>query len=192
MKKAIVCLVFASSSLFALAQTTPVPAQGKLFLGVGSGIANSSTGIFGLRFDARVGDKVILGVGAGISSWGPKVSFSAYYQTASNWCPMITIGSALGADSIPLSQELVDGTTKTVDMKLDPVNSLSLGVEKQWFTKRGNRFYLDLGYAISFAQSKPFRTLDPTEKLSVNSDRIMQVIAPGGIVIGFGYSFRLN
>lgn len=196
MKKLLFALALTSIGFCATAQTNVAPsarsaAPGNLFLGVGTGL-NATTGIFGLRFDARVSDKVMLGVAAGIGSWGGKISFSGNYQTASGWCPMISISRASGADSIPMALELANGQTKTIAMRLDPVNVITLGVEKQWFTARGNRFYLDLGYAIPTTAGNPFSTVNPFDVISPNSTRAMKFASPGGLVVAFGFALKLS
>lgn len=168
-----------------------------VYLGVGTGI-NSPSGFLGLRFDGQVSDKLVLGVGAGLSTWGYKVSFNAQLKTPSNWCPMLSFAHNTGATNVPLEiQEEVGATvvSKTVNFDLDGLNSLSFGVEKQWFTPRGNRLGLTLGYAILVTSGGYYRTVNPAEANSYDrqaTDLAFRIVAPGGIIVGFNYCFKLK
>ncbi len=199
MKKFLVAMAFCANCLGVFSQTMVVPQpnpQGKLFLGVGVGLNNGTTGIIGLRLDGRVSEQVMLGVGVGVSGWGGRISFNGHYITKSNWCPMIGISRSGGADSVVVPMELntINGLkNEDVALRLKPVTTILLGVEKQWFTMRGNRFFMDLGYAIPTGDDNtPFSTVDPTKSLSSDSVSRMRLQSPGGLVLGFGYSLRLN
>ncbi len=196
--------ILAALGLFAILHTanaqkeiTPRPMNSDKgsYLGVGAGI-NDATGILGIRFDAKISPKILLGVGAGIGGWGAKISFNAAYQTPSNWNPFVSLTRSTGIDSLPTMLEARrDGGptfTQKITLQYNPVNTLNLGVQKQWFSRRGNRFFLNLGYAFALNTDRSYLVKTPNTELSDVAIQTMKIIAPGGLIIGLGYQFKLN
>jgi hypothetical protein len=197
------CGLFANS----FAQTTPAANNAKqtimpgdyvkghtqLYWGFGSGI-NNLTGVIGLRLDAVISEKIMLSAGAGFGGWGYKLSLSGIYRTKSNWNPMIGVARATGIDAIPLKLEVMEGgytRNRDVTVELRPVTTLNFGVEKQWFTKKGNRIYIDLGYSLSGFESPLFTIKTPGVVVTEDGKNSIRVISPGGLILGAGIAFHL-
>jgi len=183
--------LFAQNSVGSGGAVNPSAQKGAFYLGLGTGI-NSPSGMIGLRLDAKVTEKLMLGVAAGIGSWGTKVSANAYFITPSNWCPMIGIGHTSGIDSIALEMGVQNKAGfQQVPVQLKPVNVINLGVHKQWFTKRGNRLFLELGYSVNVTNSI-YRELNPVKyPLTAESRQLIRFMSPGGLIASFGVAFRL-
>ncbi len=194
MKKQFLALVFGAFAMTAFSQTTVTTnggvSTGKgTYLGISTGI-NSPSGAIGLRLDSKLSDKVMLGVGAGLGSWGYKISFTGYYQTPSNWCPMFGIGRASGAPEVPITIQESGKLDRTININLDPVTYANLGVQKQWFTNKGNRLFIELGYCFAF-NNNAFKPVNPAEKLSVETRQVINFISPGGLIAAFGFALKL-
>ncbi len=201
MKKALFTILFMATVGIGYSQTVSVPqtampssnvdVPGQIYLGFGTGI-NSPTGALGVRFDGKVSDRVMLGVALGSGTWGNKIAFSATFLTKSHWCPNVSFGRAFGVDSVPITRVVNGVTTGTYGVRQEAVNYLSVGMEKQWFTKRGNRLSLNLGYAFSMAAGNPFYAIDKTIVMTPEEKTVCRILSPGGLVVAFGYSFRLK
>ncbi|MES2629888.1 MAG: hypothetical protein V4616_13060 [Bacteroidota bacterium] len=168
--------------------------NGSVFLGVGSGI-NAATGFFGARVDVKIAERFTLGAGIGSGTWGTKVSLTATYVPASRWCPVVSIGRADGIKDLHLSTNN-NSAIANVTINGNAVNYISLGVERQWYTRRGNILRLDLGYAVRASSGALFTQVnDPLNPPTAEQQRAvkasMNAIAPSGIVLSFCYSFRL-
>jgi hypothetical protein len=163
----------------------------KLYLGVSTGI-NNPAGIIAIDIDVPIVSHLSLGAGTGIGSWGTK-----YYGDLRYYLKPCNRGLAFGAGVSystginPITENLatVNGN-EDVTLNLKPETNLFLGVYYFWtLGKHANRIYVDAGYSI------PFESVSYTETngdaLTTNADKTMKAIAPGGVMIGVGFSFGI-
>ncbi len=162
--------------------------DGDIYLGLGAGI-NSLSGALGARFDAKITDRVTLGFGLGQGTWGYKLGFKATYLTNSHWCPNISLGRAFGTDI-----EVTRTTGSVVEyykIREEAMNFFSLGIEKQWFTRRGNRWSMNVGYCFAVDDASVY-PLNPNIVMSSAEKDLVKIVSPGGLVLEFGYAFKLK
>lgn len=162
----------------------------KFYLGVGTGI-NSYTGLLGLSGNLRIYDKFFIQAGLGIGSWGTKMSIGLRYDMSyqKGWSYGIGFSSCSGLKDFKTNLELQSGVKKDVTMDCLRANTLNLKATHNWKLGKNNTFYLEFGYAIPL-QSSPWRIKDGSI-ISSTSKSVMDMIAPGGLLIGIGFTFGL-
>jgi hypothetical protein len=168
-----------------------------IYLGGTIGI-NNSGGMIGLKADMKLSDDLMVGGAFGLGSWGGKYTLSIYYVNKSNWNPMIGISKATGLDSVPIKNIMVyDKSTgasseQEVVFKYNSVTLINFGVQKQWVGKRrGNRVYIDAGYSFPISGKDTYSLRNSNLTLSRDAKTSMDLVSPGGIIIGGGYCFRI-
>lgn len=164
----------------------------KFYLGLSSGINNHS-GIIGINFDVPVTTQFSLGTGAGISSWG----FKAYGE-GRFYFKECNRGWALGA-AFTYNTGLegfvaeMPTTIGSVDVGMDLEPSPNIAVSAYHFFnlgRGGHRFYLQLGWSQSLV-SDPY-TITSGHTLTSDGVTAMNLLSPGGLIFGFGFSFGLG
>jgi hypothetical protein len=131
--------------------------------------------------------------GAGISTWGYKVSGGLYYY---QYIPYGTyfgfsVSCLTGSDStiFPMSVKGSD-SLRNVAFSLKTVYTINLTLGYQFTFGNRGRFYFELGYALPLQQGR-YRILTSDIKLTDSSNQLLDLIEPGGIIFGFGFSYRL-
>ena len=173
------------------------PQSPSFYFGLGTGI-NVNTGLTGIKLGARLNESILVEASAGIGSWGNKIGLGIVLnaKNSSSWCPAISISRATGIDKFSSNLELKNalGATykKDVDISLNPATLFNISMQRQWIRPKGNRIVLELGYSILFAGSEYSVSLNQGEKLSDASEKVMNALKPGGIMIGFSYNFGIK
>lgn len=188
LKKLPLLLLALSFSFLSKAQMGSCP---KFYLGLSSGL-NNPAGLVGLNIDVPVTSNVSLGTGGGISSWGYK-----FYGEGRYYFRECNRGWALGAAFVyntglpSLNLEL--GTnigTQTVLVDLEPVPAVTLsGYHFFNMGRAGHRFYLQFGWSQRFVDKA--YTIQSGVTLNTEGEQAMQILTPGGVVFGVGFSFAL-
>jgi hypothetical protein len=191
-------VIFSSNNSFTQTNKYDVaPKSPSFYFGLGTGI-NANTGIFGIKLDARVNESILIEASAGIGTWGNKIGLGLILNAinSNSWCPVISISRATGIDNVSSNLELQNSSNikykRDVDMNLKPATLFNIGMQRHWVRPKGNRIVLELGYSILVAGGEYNATLNPGEKLSDISTNAMDIIKPGGIMIGFSYNFGIN
>ena len=169
----------------------------KIYLGLGGGI-NNYLGLLGPSAEIQVAPKFTLFGGAGLGSWGNKVSFGGrfYNKYPSNWAFGLGISHSGGMDKTDLNlpAEYVVGASSsvTVPVKLKSANTLNISATRFWLigTRRKNRLNVEIGYAAMLA-AKQFVVLDSRYQLTGQGIGFMNTLQPGGLNLGVGLSFGL-
>lgn len=172
-------------------------AASKFFLGFGSGI-NNYLGLIGPSAECQVASKFTLFGGAGLGSWGNKVSFGGrfYKNYPSNWAFGVGMSHSSGLEKLEVSmpsQYIVGASSNvTVPVKLKSANTLNISATRYWLmgSRRRNRFNLEIGYAAMVA-AKQFELLDKRYQLTGQGIDFMNTLQPGGLNLGLGFSFGL-
>lgn len=168
----------------------------RTFIGVGTGI-NSQTGMIGLKVGFAPVKQVMVHFAAGSGGWGNKVSIAAEYLVN----PLRGWGVGFGYSYFPgiqdFEQELDVESSSTgsgkqkVELELLSTSTVNLmfGYHKL-FNNRG-RFGIDLGFCIGLNE-KPYKIKDQSTVLSEESEAVLNMLSPGGIIFGIHYSFGLK
>ena len=97
--------------------------------------------------------------------------------------------SCSGLKNFKTELELQSGIKKEVTMDCLRANTLNIKATYYWKLGKRNNFYLESGYAIPM-QSAPYKIKDGSV-ISETSKYVMDVVAPGGFILGFGFTFGL-
>jgi hypothetical protein len=170
-------------------KNSPCP---KVYFGVSTGI-NNPNGILGFNFDIPIVNYVTVGAGVGVSSWGNKVYAEGRYylrpcQQGFAFAGGITHNS--GVSHFERKLETVDGK-RQVTVNLYQETNLYLAVYHFWkIGHRHNRFFVDAGYSVPLYNAR-YKQIDGPQ---LSDDGINEVkrIAPGGLMIGTGFSFGIQ
>lgn len=161
-----------------------------VYLGIGTGI-NNYTGLIGLSVNLRAYDKIFIQGGIGIGSWGTKMTIGLRYDLSykKGWSFGVGISTCSGLTDFKTNLELQNGTSKDVILDLNRANTLNLKATYNFRLGKNNNFYLEFGYAAPL-ETSPWTVKDGSV-LSSTSMSVMEMVAPGGILIGLGFTFGL-
>ena len=161
----------------------------KLYIGISSGIENPG-GLVGFNVDVPVTQKFSLSGNAGLSSWGYKVGGEGRFYFGDcnrSWAlgAGVTYNTGLNDYSTVLPTTYGDAT---VLMNLNPKTNVFFAVHKFFNLGRsGHRFNIMAGYSMRLDDDN-YAILNNYE-LTTQGEDVMRVLAPGGLMIGFGFSF---
>jgi len=170
----------------------PKASCGKVYIGFGTGI-NYSSGLMGLNVDVPVTGSFSLGTGVGISSWGYKLYGEArYYFSPCNRGWALGTGLTLNTGLSSFQSELpttygTDLVTLELHKKL---NAFLCGYRFWDMGKRGHRFHLQLGYSLPLSNDD--YTILSGHTLDSDGVAIMDILSPGGLIFGMGFSFAIG
>ena len=193
MKKTLLIIVVFTTFISAKAQSTNYNKSDslpKFYLGIGTGM-NSYTGLIGFSGNLRIYDRLFIQGGLGIGSWGGKMTIGLRYDLSyqKGWSYGIGFSSCSGLTDFKTELELASGEKQKVTMDCLQAYTINLKATHNWKLGKKNTFYLEGGYAIPL-QSSPWRIKDGSV-LSSTSIAVMKMIAPGGLLIGLGFTFAL-
>lgn len=164
----------------------------KAFLGPSTGLDNM-VGLLGAQLDYVVIDKLTIGGGIGISSWGYKYAVNIKYYPEGLYKYYFKAGYSQnsGFEEFETELELESGVTEPVMMDLKPVGNLFFTAGWAWKMGKRNRFFLEGGYALPLNTDDYYVLYDETIKLSQTSEQVLQIMRPGGFVICLGLNFAI-
>ena len=200
LKLSILFLIITITNNISIAQTNKydiVPNIPSFYFGIGTGI-NVNTGLTGIKLGARLNEFSLIEASAGVGSWGNKIGIGIVLNSknSTSWCPVISISRATGLDKFSNNLELINSSGITykrdADVTFNPATLSNIGMQRQWVRPNGNRIVLELGYSILIAGSEYSVKLNQGEKLSDLSEKLMNTLKPGGIMIGFTYNFAIK
>ena len=167
------------------------------YLGLSGGI-NNPAGFLGLDLNMPVSKHVLLGAGAGFSTWGDKLHVDAKYfihSTTPSWAFGGGFTYALGEKNFKTTMDTEDGSgydrSEEVTVNQKAQSNLFVAAYRYWnLGRQKNKCYLEMGYSI------PLNTVSYEQvngdPMTSTSDAAMKLLAPGGIILGFGFSFGLG
>jgi len=164
------------------------------YLGVSTGI-NNNVGILGPQIDVAFSPSFSIGTGLGLSTWGTKIYaegrlyFSPCHQ---GWAIGAGITHNTGGHDLPLKdQETVAGKAD-IQVNLDPISNFILS--GYYFFPMGrtsrNRLHLQAGFSIPLNQRNFVQTAGP--EITQKTNDAINALAPGGLVLGIGFSFGMG
>jgi hypothetical protein len=197
MKKSIIILV-TSIMLLATVQTTKAQftsSEGspKTFIGVGTSI--NEIGYVGFAIEAQLVNRLALVGHAGVGSWGYKLGGGLqYYLKKSGYGSAMNIGYtyATGLNNFKYSLETEPYGDKE-DVTLDLLGTSTVNVAYAYnFRIRGkNKLALTAGYSIPL-ETNHYNIKTSGVELNDNSQQVLDIIAPGGFILGVKYMFGIN
>jgi hypothetical protein len=162
-----------------------------LYLGLSSGINNIAS-LFGLSLEVPFSENMSGKLGVGVGGWGSVIGIAGKYykQYPVSWSFGVGYSTASGYKEIPLglTTRLTPNTTEQIKMNADRAHMIDLVTGKSWGNKV--KFNLELGYSIR-VNGGAYTTVDKTIVLSETSTTAMNLLSPGGLIIGLGLTFRL-
>jgi hypothetical protein len=164
------------------------------FIGLSTGL-NNNTGLIGVSGEIPVASHFSVEGGAGISSWGTKLTASCKYYLGDNfngWAFGAGMTYNTGLSNFHDNLETIYGTTETVTLNLHVQANVFAAAYKYWRLGKGaNRIYIELGYSVPVTSGPKF---DQTsgDPISGSSTNVINFIAPHGLVAGFGFSFGIH
>lgn len=161
----------------------------KLYIGVTAGIENPG-GLVGFNIDVPVTQRFSLSGSAGFSSWGYKAGGEGRFYFGDcnrSWAlgAGVTYNTGLSNLSMTLPTTYGDATV-LVDLK--PKTNVFFAVHKFFnLGRNGHRFNIMAGYSMRLDDDN--YTILNNYELTTEGEDVMRVLAPGGLMIGFGFSF---
>ncbi|MBK6263691.1 hypothetical protein JKA74_01485 [Marivirga sp. S37H4] len=163
----------------------------QFYLGIGTGI-NTYTGLAGISANYILDKRLFLQGGLGLSTWGIRTSIGLRYDRS--YRHGVTYGVNLtrssGIDDIDVEFDSGNGSPNTVNMRLESVSTLNFKVGYNWWFGKYNTFNLTLGYALAL-KDQPWEVKDGST-LSQIDQQVLQILSPGGIILGMGLSFGIQ
>jgi len=209
MKKLTLALLFCLPGLFAVAQNRNEPPVRetkkkerivrpvhcpKLYITTSSGI-NNNTGVIGFNFDVPVGPEISLDLGVGTGTWGTKLYAGGKYYLEPchrGWAFGTGITYSSGLTNFHQNLETIYYNSEEVVLDLNPQTNILFAAYRYWnLGRRYNRVYLELGYSAALSGGDKYTEV-AGNPLTNNSDKVMRLLAPGGLIIACGFSFGVH
>ena len=159
-------------------------------IGLTSGI-NNFAALFGLSLNVRLQDKLHARAGAGIGGWGYKYALGLKYDLKDDngWSFALGYSHNSGLQGIVLNLETASGRKEDLKMNLNGADNINLSAIRNWFISRKTAFYLEMGYSV--ALKKNIWTNESAFALSDRSVSVMNLLRPGGIILGLGFNIGI-
>ncbi len=207
MRKLILVLIAASTGMHAFAQGEDNPPLKstkprsaivrpshcpKIYITTSTGI-NNNTGVVGFNFEMPVDKNISVDAGAGISTWGSKVTASGKYYLnpcQRGWAFGLGFTYNTGIDGYESKMETIYGK-ELVKMNLQSCTNIFFAAYRYWnLGKRYNRFFLEFGWSVPLSGGNRYEMVygDP---LSDASRQAMNILSPGGPIVACGFSFGI-
>lgn len=164
-----------------------------IFIGPSIGVNNIS-GMMGVLLETHIFNKTAIAGGLGIGNWGAKFSVQGRYYRHYPIGVFYGIGfsSATGMKSFKTELEVENAEDPVeVEMELHKVKCLNISVGQHFKLGRRMRLNFELGYAIPL-QTNFYDIITPGVQLTDASEQQMDLMTPGGLIIGVAFSIALK
>lgn len=199
-----ILVVLLSMPLLSLSQTKMTHSQAeveqeaftpKAYLGLSAGL-NHISGLAGVNLDLALSRQFMLGVGAGLGSWGTKMGFSGKYYPNDELKKMFFEAgfcTASGISRIDMDFN-VNGSVERVPLKFNRVNNLNLGVGYTFLlgSSKKTRFNLFGGYSVLLSNSNNAWSVLDGKTISDSSRQFVNFMIPGGLWLGASMCFSVT
>lgn len=177
-------LLFSSNSAFAQQKNNYQPCR--YYLGLGLGINDLG---LGLNVEMPI-DKISIYGHAGLGGWGYKFGGGLnFYLNNAQFGSSISIGYVVATGLDDFETDLTvepDGETEKIQMDLNNVGTINLMYSYSWHMGKG-KFVLNAGYAIAVTDN-PY-VIHSEETLDDVGKQVMEIVQPGGVIIGLRFMF---
>ncbi len=162
----------------------------RFYLGLGTGFDNF-TGFMGVSGTLKVQEKFSIRGGVGLSGWGFKNSIGIKYdlKETGGWSYCLGYSYSPGFKGLKMDNELESGGTKEITVDYLSASTINLAIDRNWKIGKANVFYIEFGYALPL-QSNRWRVTDGSALSSV-SESTLNILQPGGLILGAGFAFRV-
>jgi hypothetical protein len=162
----------------------------KVYLGFGTGLDNF-TGFLGVSGTLKFHEKFSVRGGTGLSGWGFKNSIGIKYdlKETGGWSYCLGYSYSPGFKGIKMDAEQESGGTREITVDYLSARTINLAVDRNWKIGKANIFYIEFGYAIPL-QSNRWRVADGSA-LSSSNEAALNLLQPGGLILGAGFAFRV-
>lgn len=166
----------------------------RFYITTSTGI-NNNTGLVGFNFEVPVSDNITLSPGAGLSSWGYKLSLSGQYYLQAicqkGWGFGLGLTYNTGSSKFNTELETIYRTTEKVTLDLYSQTNINLTACHYWHLgKRSNRFYTQFGYSVPLSGGDKYRQIDGPP-INNKSKDFVDLMSPHGIIAAVGFSFGI-
>lgn len=151
-------------------------------------------GIVALSAEVNVVKNFCVNGAVGMDFWGSKLTiggrFYSSYPKGVFYGASFSHSSGVKGAKLNLETTTSGTSTEKIELNLKPVSNLNLAIGYQW--KLGNRFriHMDIGYAVAL-EPEPWEVVTPGKELTKISEQILNFYAPGGLMLGLGFSVGL-
>jgi hypothetical protein len=168
----------------------------KNYIGLSSGI--NAAGLLGFSFEHIFNEKIGVFGNAGRGGWGYKYGAGArlYLRNPCSGSFGASLMLATGEKGIKSTLTVLENgveVDKEVELNYKPVGVFNLTYNKFWQMGDRNRFNLEVGYSfpLSGKDAGNYEIVTPNTTLTDLSQSVLQIVQPGGLVIGIGFSVGL-
>jgi len=166
----------------------PAPRIPVVYLGIGLGFNDYG---FGLNLEVPVTQKISINGNLGVGGWGYKLGGSInFYPTDVTGKSEISIGYSRASGLQDFETELwiePDDTESSVVLDMNVVHTMNLTYTYYLQLGRSGKAGLSAGYAITLNQNT--YDIDGSEILTPNSEKVLDIMQPGGFIVGFRFMF---
>lgn len=187
-------VLFFNESMYAQQDSWP-PLSTKTpstFLGIGLGINDNG---FGGCIEIPLIEKLSLYGNAGLGGWGWKLGGGiSFYPSKGPYGTSFSIGYASASGFKNFETELAvepDNQNKLILLNLNPVGTVNLVYAHNFRMGQKSKFALSAGYAIPVTKNA-YDVITTGETLSDISMQVMDIMQPGGLIVGFKFLFGIN
>ncbi len=169
------------------------PAKPPVFYIETSTGVNNPSGLLGLDFNVCLASCVTLDAGIGTSTWGNKLFLGSKYYLKSPQRGFAFGGGFTfnsGQENRQVNTETVNGKAPvSVSFKSQP-NAFLAAYHYWTLGRRYNRFYTMLGWSVPMHSPHIAQVSGPA--ITQSGRDHLERRAPGGLIVGFGFSFSLH
>ena len=194
--KKIIQLIIAS--LLVMLSVNPMLAQSNMntvnkniYLGLGLGINDNG---FGAVMEIPFSNHISGFGNVGIGGWGYKIGGGIiFYPKQTPYGSGFSIGYSLATGLDDFETELYvepDDESQSVMLDLNNAATINIMYSYNWTLGNSGKFALCAGYAIPLL-SKSYELKDSDVELNEMSEQVLQIMQPGGIIIGFKFMFGI-
>ncbi len=154
---------------------------------------NGYTGL-GARFDYMIFNDFSLNAGVGAGFWGYRISGALRYYLDYPYGTAFSIGAAYNSGGeLESDYDTTDSSgnvrTEKVTFDLKPVLCINATILYSFMVNRKDKIYIEAGYSYAIQDKKYSYKTDNNASLTEESEDIMDIMAPGGIILTVGYAF---
>jgi hypothetical protein len=162
-----------------------------IYFSGGGGINNR--GIVSVGAEVKIIKNLTVNGSAGLGLWGSKLTCGLRYYK--NYPKGIyysaSYGVATGIDSFNIQLTTTTSTKpQKVLLELNEARNINLAIGYIWKINRKFKLNFEAGYAFPLNLTT-YEVLTPDIELDDSSKRYMEMLSPGGILLGFGISIGI-
>ncbi len=174
------------------AQINEIQKSKSLFLGVGLGINDYG---FGGVLELPVAEKLALFGNIGLGGWGYKIGGGiGFYPSKVPYKSSVSIGYAFASGFDEFETELnvePNNQSEKVMLRLNHIGTVNLVYSYNIHLGKSSKFVVSAGYAIPLTDNT-YDLKSPGVVLTETSKQVIDIMAPGGLILGIRFMFGIN